>query len=378
MISRYSIITAIILFNLFLVVVAVMRRKTSYLVKHSTFMLVVLTVFGAVRMVTPMSFPFTRVIRSFSIYPAIVEILDRPLFTLGTVVVTVQCAMLFVWGIGALIMLLHFTFLLFKTYRQRRKYRIVENTQIENVAKRLQLGRASVFVSPDVNVPYVTGLFKPYIYLPNIELSENVIDVILRHEYQHFKSRDVVIKAFYFLLHMVFWWNPVVHIFQRELDKLLELRCDMAVLAKLNEQEKTAYLEALYIMIERIYRRSVTQGINSLALVRAESKIFINQRIDIIVDKGERKFKKMRVISLLLVTVIFLSSYFVIIQPAHILPLPTPGEEFFTISPETSRIIIANDGTYWLYVDGHEMLELDEHGHTIEVLRELINTYKEE
>ncbi|MCL2365895.1 MAG: M56 family metallopeptidase [Oscillospiraceae bacterium] len=373
MISRYSIIIAIILFNLSIIIIAIMRRRTNYLVKYSTLTLVVLALLGVLRMVIPMSFPFTYVIQSFRIYPAIVAALDRPLWAGG--MLTTQRVILLVWGVGSAIMLVRTVIMLCKVYEQRSKYALVESAQVKKMVEKLQLEWAEVIVSPDVGVPFVTGLFKARIYLPNMEMSDDVLEVILRHEYQHFKLHDLMIKVFYFVLSVLFWWNPIVHTFQRELDKLLEIRCDMALLATMNEEEKTLYLEALAsVVTHTFHEKPVAEG-NALALVKSGQPGFMDQRIEIILNSGELKSKRMRMASVVVVVALFFASYFVTIQPAHEVPA---DYDYFTISPENAHIVIAPDGRFWLHIDGLDRIELDEDGVVLEVFGDILTIVYEE
>ena len=62
--------------------------------------------------------------------------------------------------------------------------------------------------------------------------------IILQHEFCHVKGNDLLIKLFYNLLLVIFWWNPLTYRFRKELDNLLELRCDLRITKDMNEWEK--------------------------------------------------------------------------------------------------------------------------------------------
>ena len=59
------------------------------------------------------------------------------------------------------------------------------------------------------------------------------------------RGGDARIKLFFLLLRDLFWWNPLSHLFLRELDALLELRCDAALTQDMDEDEILSYLAAI-------------------------------------------------------------------------------------------------------------------------------------
>ena len=130
----------------------------------------------------------------------------------------------------------------------------------------------------------VTGIKSACIYLPDLLYTDQELHLIFKHELQHFKSRDILIKLFYCSLLAIFWWNPIVHRFQRELEWLLELRCDMNVTKKLNKLERIAYLE---IILRTLRLNTGTQHIDmALAsqLAQNETDLFIRQRFELVLS----------------------------------------------------------------------------------------------
>ena len=93
-------------------------------------------------------------------------------------------------------------------------------------------------------------VFHPTIALPPVRWPEEDLRLILLYEWQHFCNRDQWIKLVFYGFCCVFWWNPVMWLLKRQLDQLLELRCDFKVLEKLPEEERGSYYE----MLLRTYR----------------------------------------------------------------------------------------------------------------------------
>jgi beta-lactamase regulating signal transducer with metallopeptidase domain len=358
MIISYSLINAILLFNFAMVVIALLRHRTGYLTKYSTPALILLTMFGGFRVILPFSFSFTFVVNSFEIFPMIKSVLSTDIWP-GANRLELQSAILLIWGAGSFIMLFRMVRCILKERMYRQRYRVAESPQVNHVVRGLQLKHKKIVVSPDVVVPYVTGFLRPQIFLPNIVMADHVLELILKHEYQHFKSRDILIKAYYTLLSIVFWWNPIVHIFLRELDRLLEIRCDETLTKCMDEDEKTLYMESLLFIAKHIMTKDTTRLMSVSSFIQAGQYGFIEQRFRLIQSNRNLKSSIKQIVSVSMVVMVFMASFLFIIQPASIPPEFDTGG-VFRICPGNAYILITRDGSYMLYIDGQFVFELDE------------------
>ena len=367
MIIGYSLIVAIILFNIAMVVIALLRKRTKYLAKHSTAALMLLALFGALRIALPFSFPFTFVINSYGAIPWIASVLQMDILP-GFVRLELQTALLLIWATGSVVMLIKFAHLFLKDNKRRTAYRRADNTFASMTALQLGLKRTKIIVSPDVSVPHVSGFLKAKIYLPEIELPPEMLELILRHEYQHFKSCDILIKAFYLLLTVAFWWNPIVHVFQRELDRLLEIRCDSAMTRRMAKDEKIKYLNLLVSILEYVRTRDSACLSNAATLIEANQSGFMEQRFRLIISS--RASVGRQAVSIALVAILFLASFLIIIQPAYI-PIEYDANGISEVNPGNSYIVLTTDGRYMFFVDGQFIFEIDESTLGIELYRNL-------
>jgi len=175
--------------------------------------------------------------------------------------------------------------------------------------------------------------------------------MVLIHELQHFKGRDIFIKVFYIVLKVLFWWNPVVHIFQQELYNLLELRCDMKVTKRMDYENRLNYLESILKVIKQTGLKNEKTILNNSKLVNLGSKTELEQRFNIIIGRENLDSPTFRIGVWCLIIIIFLSSYFFIIQPAY-MPL---GNEYIwneeTKEEDESFLIMYEDEYIELYVD---------------------------
>lgn len=364
-VSIYSFVIAVICFNICLLVISFLRRNTIFLVKISTSMLLLLSLLGIIRLLLPLDMYPAVVIQSSKVIPWIKGLLGKPLFGY----ITLWMLMVFIWILGAVLALFKASVNLILEIQKLKKYSVVENPQLIRVAEAMQLKNAVILVSPDADVPKVIGVIKAYIYLPEISVSDDELKLILYHEYQHFKGHDLLIKVFYLILLAFFWWNPVVLVFQKEVDNLLELRCDAAITKKMNSEERLAYLHTILSVIKQTVLEEKKYQENAASLVKQNDKGFLQQRFEVIINE-EKKVSKMKLATLLVIIITFTLSYFVIIQPAYY-PLESDIEGFIEITVENAFILVSEDGMMELYVDGEFLDEVTEEEIKREPLSEL-------
>jgi len=314
MIDTYSLIIAVLLFNLAIIDVVVLRRKTGYLTIYRTHALVFLAILNALCITMPFKFHYAYFVRSYDILPAVFNTLHKDRWQTAY---TIFDLILLVWGTGALVMFIKTAVTILKEQVYRKKYRPADNTKAVRVAKELQLNRVEIIVTPDVVVPYVTGLFRARIYLPDIEMTDLTLEFILKHEYQHFKSRDIITKTFYLLLSIVFWWNPLSHVFPRELDRLLEMQCDTAVAKNMDEEEKTSYMESLLYIAKYIQANNTLTPVGISSFARAEQNGFMEQRFRLIQSDKNKKIWIMYFTSIAVVIMLSFASLMIHVTPIH-------------------------------------------------------------
>lgn len=361
-IITYSLVVATLLFNLALAVVTILQRRTWYLAKFGTLSLVVLMLFGAIRLFLPLSFPqVTITINSTNLLPGLVNLFRAELWA-G---IELQTVLFVLWAVGAAIVLFRLmrTMRRFSILRFLCKIKASDNSRAVRIAQKLGLKRAEIVVSPTVGAPFVTGIYRARIYLPVMDITDDEFELILKHEYQHFKSCDILIKAFYSVLTVVFWWNPFVHIFHRNLDRLLEVRCDDAVKKHLTNTEKSTYLGALYrVMRHAELNDPMNLSANASASTfvmagEADYEKFVEQRLRLIASS--EKPVGMQIISITLAVLIFLGSFLFIIQPFGNPPAEDVTDAHRT-SPEVKHIVATADGRYELFANGEFVIELPE------------------
>ena len=144
-------------------------------------------------------------------------------------------------------------------------------------------GSVRLYTNPHVASPLLIGFFHPSIVLPAAQLPETDFTYTILHELTHFKRRDLFYKWLVQITVCMHWFNPLVHLMGREINRLCELSCDEAVIQTLNERERRAYGDTLLhaVFVDGGYR-------NNLASVTlCEGKELLKERLGAIM-----KYKK--------------------------------------------------------------------------------------
>jgi len=317
LISEKSFIIAFIFINVAMFIITLLMRKTNYLIKASTIALVFLALLSVLRLIVPLDLPFAYIVNSYRIIPSIKTILWNDLGGESMYDGRLGFALPLLW-ITYFVFLFCATVHKFYIYRKNRiNYEIIDSVQVNRVLERLQLKKLNVYVSPNVGIPYVTGLRNAYVYLPDMELSDDMLEMIIMHEYQHFKSRDILIKSIYLLLRIVFWWNPFMYLFQRELDKLLEIRCDTNVTKHMSEKERVHYLDTMLSFAKLINTDEPKKLLVAPAFFHSDKYGFMEQRLSVVANNGKNKSRLLQFISIVLVMFLFFGSYSFVLQPAY-------------------------------------------------------------
>ncbi len=117
--------------------------------------------------------------------------------------------------------------------------------------------------------PFVSGFFRPLIYIP---ASANRADwpYYIAHEESHIKRFDHILKPLAFLVLCVHWFNPLVWAAYLLLSKDIEYACDEKTVKNMAEADRKAYSLALL---------SVSQGGSPVFSPLSFGKVSVKERI---------------------------------------------------------------------------------------------------
>ena len=155
-----------------------------------------------------------------------------------------------VWAVGMVISLIHFA-VRYKAFRKsiRRLSRSAgRDTQIlaDGIATSMGIwSEVRVLVLKGLASPMMTGLFKPTILLPERKISQTELRLILRHELTHFKHKDLWFKLLFTACRAVYWFDPIMLLIERSIDRECEHFCDSSVMKGKNTETRKRYCKSI-------------------------------------------------------------------------------------------------------------------------------------
>ncbi|MDR2736179.1 MAG: InlB B-repeat-containing protein [Gracilibacteraceae bacterium] len=105
-----------------------------------------------------------------------------------------------------------------------------------------------LYLSALAATPMLVGLFRPMIILPDQKYTKAQLQDVLLHELTHLRRRDVAVKWLSIVACALHWFNPIVWLIRREIDRACELSCDAAVVRGMNGEGRKRYCDTLMIM----------------------------------------------------------------------------------------------------------------------------------
>ena len=154
-----------------------------------------------------------------------------------------------------------------------------------------------LIVSSHAATPMLIGVFRPMIILPNRTYTDTQLQSILLHELAHMRRFDVAVKWLMLLACAVHWFNPLVWIARREIDRTCELSCDEAVISALDTHGKQHYGDTL---ISVASNKKIPMPV--LSTTMCAEKRALKERLSAIM-----KSKKYTKLTLLLSAILFLT-----------------------------------------------------------------------
>ena len=132
----------------------------------------------------------------------------------------------------------------------RRWTRLVDDPpliqEFYQLGDRLKLShRPQLFFCAGLTVPMLAGLFRPVLLLPEDIPSKETRYCVLLHELTHYRRRDIWLKTLMIWVRALHWFNPLVWLMARTVERDTELACDEGALAWLSKEERALYGQAI-------------------------------------------------------------------------------------------------------------------------------------
>lgn len=109
-----------------------------------------------------------------------------------------------------------------------------------------------------IGSPMVVGLFQAQVFMPRMDLDYKSLEMIFLHELNHHKRKDILIKLGGLLINAVHWFNPLVYVFIKEIDKQCEYSIDEKLVVDLDMKARKDYGEIIISLVDNNQTRART------------------------------------------------------------------------------------------------------------------------
>lgn len=163
----------------------------------------------------------------------------------------------YIWLAGAALFLIFKLFQLarFESLTAKSNKQITDKTTLaffEGIKKEMRIsGCISLYSNPCVSTPMLTGLVRTRLILPQTNLSDIELELVLRHELTHYKNCDLWVKIASMLMCAAHWFNPCAYLLANSLERSFEILCDADVVKEMDREQRLAYGAAILGVLSR-------------------------------------------------------------------------------------------------------------------------------
>ena len=383
-ISLYSVLTTFLWFNVFVLLLCVLRWKLKILLGYQLFPLLLLIGLSVVRLLVPVEPFFALEVESTWVLPFLQDRSRVEVAAIGGQTVTVASLVILVLSAVSLALLVRLFFLLHRKSSQLRQGARTDDPRLLAIFQRVKAEAPSrrqcrLYVSDQCPGPCIFGVVRSHVLIPRelCALGDRDLYYVLKHEWRHHLEYDVAVKLLIECLCCLLWWDPLVYLLRYNLNQTLELKCDAKVTREFQEEERLSYAEALMNTLRVCGRKSVDQPRETmlsipflgatLAKRRVKADEDLIQRFDVVLEVDRRDSRIMKKTFAAAMIFLFSVSFCFVVQPYSLpaledLTVETKSEDTvgpFRISPDTSFFVDNQDGTYSLFVDGEYLHDVE-------------------
>jgi beta-lactamase regulating signal transducer with metallopeptidase domain len=211
-------------------------------------------------------------------------------------IVFIATYFMMIYPFGVLLFGLYYVinYMFFARLYRRRNF--AAGAEAENLLTQMCGGRVPhIYRNPLATTPMLLGTLRPAIILPDKEYSAEQLEAILSHELIHLRRKDIFVKWLTLIASALHWFNPVLWLIRREIDRSCELSCDEAVISSLNPEGKQNYGNTL---IEVSASCKTSRAVTSVTM--CEEKKNLKERLGAIM-KSKKHTRIALIISVLLI-----------------------------------------------------------------------------
>lgn len=324
----------------------ILTHEKSYRLFRSD-LLFILALITCLRLFFPFEFQFTKTIVLPPIMNPLIDILNLEIF--GQI--KLLNILLIIWGIGIIVGLgIYIHNVLTVNKAENRILKNSKRIKMSELLNDFASPDYDVYISDSVPSPMVLG-FKKCILIPDISFTKEELFNILKHEAQHLRQNDILLKQVISILVILYWWFPPIYFLRKNINFYIEVRADEKVTDQLDSSSTLDYAQTLLDVQKKIQNtKSVFSNSLSSYLI-GESNSILSYRINYLLNKQFKKKTNKLLLGLLFILPILTNS--IIFESYFSDTVITEG----TLSEEElidiGYLIQQNDGTY-LFCIGNE------------------------
>lgn len=352
-ITLFSFVTAVLLSSLLIVALYLSRKSVKTIRMLNFGYLACLYLFCLGRMFFSVELPFAAVIRAPSLMNPLHDVNEANLPMMeGTFLVS--DLLLLVWAVGSILLFAQFLIRYHRGKRDIDRLPKQENQVLQKILDELQRGNKrpipiQVLCCSGLSTPCGIGLLRRQILLPSQEYTEEELFHILSHELQHFQTHDLLVKWMIRVFQCLFWWNPLVYLLGKDMDQVLEIKCDLSVVKNYSRQETLAYMRTIKNQLEQAIHTEKIVPVASASLVGNFAMSNVEERFLYLAESlkpNQRKELSKPAFAVLFVALI-MASYSFVLQSSYEAPeLDENGEKIQYMQEDEIKLLHKKDGSY--------------------------------
>lgn len=300
--------------------------------------------------------PVANNVPIFRVYPELCWFLRDTLFYWGKQPISIMMLLQVLWAVGAVISGTYRIHGYFSTKKRIRNYRWLRNPEFTKAVQRInkELGKKTKFrlvTSKELSTPCIFGVLRPYIGIPEIELTSEEIYLVMKHEMLHYYRGDMFVKILCEALKAVHWLNPFSYMLSDLIASMQEINVDFRIVRGLPEMDQLEYVDCL-VKVARNREKRKRKNRWEFSF-RKESPSEVNKRIRLMLKNQEISGKKTTASFLLSAGILCL----IVIGPNILTFEPYAIHEEHAIGTVGIKgggicYLDNKDGTYDIYVEG--------------------------
>ncbi len=332
-------------------------KDNKVILQLDTRFLLICMVAMVCRMLIPIESPIANNIAVSKVYPKVYKVLKEPIVVGVSIIGILQL----IWFIGAVVRLIQITYSYIKISRGIRECTEIKNPGMLEIMERVNRQhkhpvKFRLVSSEEGSTPCVFGIFKPYIVLTDIVVTEKDLEYIFSHEMGHYYRGDLLIVILREVFNAVYWWNPFAYMLNDLIAQAQEINVDFGVLRKLDKTETYDY-PACLLKLSVDGGKDVERWLMSF---KKEESDLLKKRIHLMIDNLEISKKKtiMSVLlSVVMVGLIVVCPNVISFEPYGIPEADADGS--FDVDDENMYYLKDERGMYKLYIDGKYAMTSD-------------------